>query len=76
MKLKFLGNICRSPIAEAVFQQLLKERGIEQEWCVDSAALGNWHAGKLPDSRARNTLKNHNILYTGRARQVGSHLLY
>lgn len=66
----FPGNICRSPIAEAVFQQLVKERSIEDQWVIDSAALGNWHEGNPADSRARKTLKNHNIVYTGRARQV------
>lgn len=65
-----LGNICRSPIAEAVFSHIIKERGIEEQWKVDSAALGGWHAGNPPDRRASATLKRHNIEYNGRARQV------
>lgn len=64
------GNICRSPIAEAVFQQLVKERGVADHWVIDSAAIGNWHEGNPADSRARSTLKEHHIEYTGRARQV------
>ncbi|XP_060532633.1 low molecular weight phosphotyrosine protein phosphatase 1-like [Cylas formicarius] len=65
-----LGNICRSPIAEAVFSQIIEERGIADRWKVDSAALGGWHSGNPPDSRAQNTLMEHNIVYNGRARQI------
>ncbi|CAH1110168.1 unnamed protein product [Psylliodes chrysocephalus] len=65
-----LGNICRSPIAEAVFQHLVKEKGISDHWVVDSAAIGSWHVGKQPDTRARQILKNHNISYNGKARQI------
>lgn len=52
----------------------MKERGIQDQWIIDSAAIGNWHEGNLADSRARKTLKNHNIEYTGRARQVGLYI--
>ncbi|KAJ8921153.1 hypothetical protein NQ315_013625, partial [Exocentrus adspersus] len=64
-----LGNICRSPIGEAVFQHLVNEKGISDQWKVDSAGIGNWHAGKRPDSRARGVLEKYNIEYNGRARQ-------
>ncbi|GJQ78028.1 primo-2 [Trypoxylus dichotomus] len=65
-----LGNICRSPIAEAVFLHLIKEKGIQDKWEVDSAALGGWHVGNLPDQRAMATLHKHNIPYNNRARQI------
>ncbi|ENN75093.1 hypothetical protein HUJ04_001231 [Dendroctonus ponderosae] len=65
-----LGNICRSPIADAVFSHLVKERGLADKWKVDSAAIGGWHAGNPPDSRASRTLLNHNVPYNGRARQI------
>ncbi|XP_053383985.1 low molecular weight phosphotyrosine protein phosphatase-like [Mercenaria mercenaria] len=66
-----LGNICRSPIAEAVFLRLLNERGVKDQWEVDSAALGTWHIGKTPDSRARKTLKNFGVDdYKHKARAV------
>ncbi|CAG9815015.1 unnamed protein product [Phaedon cochleariae] len=65
-----LGNICRSPIADAVFQHIVKEKGIAEQWAVDSAAIGGWHSGSRPDSRARKILENHNIPYNGRARQI------
>lgn len=65
-----LGNICRSPIADAVFLHILKEKGLESKWVVDSAGIGGWHAGSPPDRRAKQILKNHNIEYNGRARQI------
>ncbi|KAK4877983.1 hypothetical protein RN001_010489 [Aquatica leii] len=63
-----LGNICRSPIGEAVFQHLIEQRGLQDKWATDSAATGPWHIGKSPDSRARSTLKKHGIEYNGKAR--------
>lgn len=57
-------------MAEAVFLHILKERGLSDKWKVDSAGLGGWHSGNLPDSRARAVLKKHNIEYSNRARQV------
>ena len=48
-----LGNICRSPAAEGVLKAILKETGDEKRWYVDSAGMGGWHAGELPDSRMR-----------------------
>ena len=51
------GNICRSPIAEAVFNKLLNDRGISERWTVDSAGTGEWNIGDLPDPRALETLR-------------------
>ncbi|MGE0173084.1 MAG: low molecular weight protein-tyrosine-phosphatase [Oligoflexales bacterium] len=48
-----LGNICRSPAAEAVFRHIVREAGVENEFEVDSAGTGDWHVGQLPDSRMR-----------------------
>uniref|UniRef100_T1IH30 Low molecular weight phosphotyrosine protein phosphatase n=1 Tax=Strigamia maritima TaxID=126957 RepID=T1IH30_STRMM len=65
-----LGNICRSPIAEAVFNHVAKEKGVESQWTSDSAAIGSWHIGKNPDHRARSCMKEHNIAMDHKARQV------
>uniref|UniRef100_A0A914EKQ0 Low molecular weight phosphotyrosine protein phosphatase n=1 Tax=Acrobeloides nanus TaxID=290746 RepID=A0A914EKQ0_9BILA len=66
-----LGNICRSPIAEAVFIDLLKQRGLTDQWIVDSAATAGYHVGKGPDKRAMATLNNHgNNNYVHRVRQI------
>lgn len=44
-----LGNICRSPAAEGIFQHLVDERGLADQFMIDSAAIGPWHIGDLPD---------------------------
>src|SRR3712207_1035358 len=45
-----LGNICRSPLAEAAFRREAERLGLEVE--VDSAGTGEWHIGRPPDPRA------------------------
>lgn len=67
-----LGNICRSPIAEAVFIDEVKKAGVEDKWEIDSAAIGSWHVGRNPDSRALATMKKHDLPYSNKARQVSS----
>ncbi len=46
-----LGNICRSPTAEAVFRH--KAKAAHLDVFIDSAGTGGWHKGELPDARAR-----------------------
>lgn len=48
-----LGNICRSPAANAVMQQYVDEANLTQEVFIDSAGIGSWHVGQLPDRRMR-----------------------
>ncbi|KAK7072955.1 phosphatase activity protein [Halocaridina rubra] len=64
-----LGNICRSPIAEAVFKHVLAERGLEG-WEVDSGAIGSWHVGLRPDRRAIGVMGRHNITMDHKARKI------
>lgn len=64
------GNICRSPIAEAVMKQALEREKLHHEWTVDSAGLGGWHSGSLPDGRALSVLKQNGIVYSNRARII------
>jgi len=47
-----LGNICRSPLAQGIFEDVLRRDGLEGEVEVDSAGTGSWHAGSPPDERA------------------------
>lgn len=66
-----VGNICRSPIAEAVFENEMSKRGVKNQWEVESAAIMGYHTGKVPDHRALSTLKKNGITrYSHRARQV------
>ncbi|WP_033922122.1 low molecular weight protein-tyrosine-phosphatase [Sphingomonas sp. 37zxx] len=64
-----LGNICRSPLAEAALRQVAEARGIAIR--VNSAGTGDWHVGSAPDPRARAEAKARGIDISGyRARQV------
>lgn len=66
-----LGNICRSPMAEAIFRQLTVEEGLHNQIETDSAGTGDWHLGKPPHEGTRRLLDQHRIDYSGiRARQV------
>ncbi len=48
-----LGNICRSPTAEAVFRRQVADAGLAARVRIDSAGTGAWHLGKAPDARAQ-----------------------
>lgn len=65
-----LGNICRSPMAEAIFEKMVAEAGLAEEIAVDSAGTGSWHVGEPAHRGTRRVLKRHGINYAGRARQV------
>lgn len=54
-----LGNICRSPLAEGIMKEKVKNAGLN--WEVNSAGTGSWHIGKLPDSRSIDVAKNHDL---------------
>ncbi|MFN7251077.1 MAG: low molecular weight protein-tyrosine-phosphatase [Anaerobacillus sp.] len=68
-----LGNICRSPMAEAIFRQKVKEAGLEDKFSIDSAGTGNWHIGNRPHEGTLQILKDKNIDSANiTARQVSS----
>ena len=71
-----LGNICRSPAAEGIFNQKIKERDLENFFVVDSAGTGNWHVGNLPDQRMRSTALSRGIELNSRSRQIEENDLY
>jgi protein-tyrosine phosphatase len=64
------GNICRSPMAEGVFQHMVDEAGLGDKITVDSAGTGSWHVGESADRRTRRELSKHGISYSGRSRQL------
>ena len=65
-----LGNICRSPMAEALFIDHARRRGVLDRFDIDSAGTGGWHAGELADARMRETALRHGITIESRARKV------
>ena len=71
-----LGNICRSPAAEGIFNQKIKERDLEKFFVVDSAGTGNWHVGNPPDKRMRATALCRGIELISRSRQIDENDLY
>ena len=72
MKVLFvcMGNICRSPLAEGLFLQLARERGIHDRFEVDSCGIGDWHVGHAPDPRSQAVANKNGLTLTCRARQV------
>ncbi|XP_059973698.1 low molecular weight phosphotyrosine protein phosphatase isoform X3 [Mesoplodon densirostris] len=65
-----LGNICRSPIAEAVFRKLVTDQNISDIWRIDSAATSTYELGNPPDYRGQACMKRHGIPMNHVARQV------
>lgn len=64
-----LGNICRSPVAEAVLRQRIALAGLADEVVVDSAGTGGWHVGHDMDPRSRTVLDVHGYPHAHTARQ-------
>lgn len=60
-----LGNICRSPMAEAIFRKLVKEEGLEQKVHIDSAGIREWHIGKPPHQGTCQILTDRGISFDG-----------
>lgn len=66
-----LGNICRSPMAEAVMRDMLEKEGLADSVHVDSAGTGDWHIGRPPHEGTRRLLDNIGVSYAGqKARQL------
>lgn len=64
-----LGNICRSPSAEAVFQSLVNKKGESEQFEIDSAGTSAWHAGEKADARMRQHARNRKINLTSISRK-------
>jgi protein-tyrosine phosphatase len=64
------GNICRSPIAEKVFQDELARAGLADDVRVTSAGTGGWHVGSPADDRAAALLRAEGYPHRHRARQL------
>jgi protein-tyrosine phosphatase len=64
-----LGNICRSPMADAVFAHKVQQAGLGDQFTVDSAGTAGYHVGEKAHSGTLKTLSAYNVPYDGRARQ-------
>lgn len=60
-----LGNICRSPMAEAIMKHKLQEKGLENQVRVTSSGTGNWHIGKRPHEGTLEILERNGIDHGG-----------
>ena len=67
-----LGNICRSPLAEAVFRHKVRERGVEGDFEIDSAGTSGYHSGAAPDRRSAETARRRGVELAGQSRQLGA----
>lgn len=56
-----LGNICRSPMAEAIFRDLVQKRGLGNRFEIASAGTDNWHVGEPPHRGTQQILARHKI---------------
>ena len=56
-----MGNICRSPLAQGVFENVARREGLEDQIFVDSAGTGNWHVGSPPDERAMKSARSRGL---------------
>ncbi|XP_037664019.1 low molecular weight phosphotyrosine protein phosphatase-like [Choloepus didactylus] len=65
-----LGNVCRSPIAEAVFKKLVTDQNISDNWRIDSATTSTYETGNPPDYRGQNCMKKHDIPMNHGAQQL------
>jgi protein-tyrosine phosphatase len=66
-----MGNICRSPLAQGIFENVLRREDLEREIFVDSAGTGRWHVGEPPDERALSAASLRGLdISAQRARQV------
>jgi protein-tyrosine phosphatase len=67
-----LGNICRSPAAEAVFERLVGDAGLSDAFEIDSAGTGAWHLGEPADRRMCGAATRRGIEVRSVARQVAA----
>lgn len=64
-----LGNICRSPAAEGVMKSLIAHTDCTNQYVIDSAGIGDWHIGQLPDPRMRSCGARRGYDFSSHARQ-------
>lgn len=64
-----LGNICRSPLARALFEQAVTDRGLNHQFIIDSAGTSGLHAGEGADRRTVKNAQKNGLIFSHTARQ-------
>ncbi|CAH8303647.1 unnamed protein product [Eruca vesicaria subsp. sativa] len=67
-----LGNICRSPAAEGVFRDIVKKRGLDSKFIIDSAGTIDYHEGNMADPRMRSAAKRRGVEITSLSRPINA----
>jgi protein-tyrosine phosphatase len=65
-----MGNVCRSPMAEALFRHMVAQAGLADQIEIDSAGTGDWHVGEPPHAGTRRVLAEHGIRTDGMTGRV------
>ena len=65
-----LGNICRSPLAEALFRKAVSDAGLDGRFRIDSAGTSGYHDGEPPDARTTETARRRGVAVTGTSRRI------
>ncbi|WP_076487558.1 low molecular weight protein-tyrosine-phosphatase [Alkalispirochaeta americana] len=66
------GNICRSPLAQAILEKMALDRGVSEQIQVESSGTDGWHVGENADSRMRETAAAQGVNLNHRARQFSA----
>ncbi|HYJ80441.1 MAG TPA: low molecular weight protein-tyrosine-phosphatase [Longimicrobiaceae bacterium] len=67
-----MGNICRSPLAEALFRVEVERRGLGDGFEIDSAGTSGYHRGAPPDRRSAEVARRRGVELTGSSRRLGA----
>lgn len=65
-----LGNICRSPLAQGVFEHLAEARGVRDQVIVASSGTGGWHVGEPPDRRSIDVARRNGVTLRSRGQKL------
>jgi protein-tyrosine phosphatase len=65
-----LGNICRSPLAEALFNDKVARQGLHDHFCADSCGTSDYHIGEEPDERTQLNALQNGLQINHRGRQL------
>ncbi len=79
LKIKILfvctGNICRSPLGEGIFLNLVQRQNLQDYFQINSAGTGDWHVGENPDPRSKAIAKKHLITLPSKSEHVTHEML-